>query len=178
MGVFQDIQTDIELASVKMVTEYRRRLLVDALKLCGNEVDAEDLVSSVFNEIFAHDDGYDPKKGELYPYLRGILEHLYARTKRRAVNRGTVAVEPFVLAQSQRSADQRGITHDLGTAENRRFDRNTKDNVNNYEDHDQRQDNAGNPDHNAEYLAGNFIKFFHIDPLLQKPGPCPKTGAQ
>lgn len=101
MGVFHDIQTDIELASVKMVTEYRRRLLVDALKLCGNEADAEDLVSSVFNEIFAHDDGYDPKKGELYPYLRGVLEHLYARTKRRAVNRGTVAVEPLVLASDK-----------------------------------------------------------------------------
>lgn len=101
MGVLKDIQTDMELASVKMAVEYRSRLSVDALKLCGNAADAEDLVSSVFNEVFSRDGGYDPKKGELYSYLKGVLDHLYARTKRRAVNRGTVAVEPSVLAEDE-----------------------------------------------------------------------------
>ena len=101
MGLFKDIQTDLELASVRMVTEYRDRLLVEAFRLCGNQADAEDLVGSVFKEVFAHKGGYDPEKGELYSYLSGILSHLYARSKRRAVNRGTVAVDPSVLAEDE-----------------------------------------------------------------------------
>ena len=101
MGLFKDIQTDLELASVRMVTEYRDRLLVEAFRLCGNQADAEDLVGSVFKEVFAHNGGYDPEKGELYSYLSGILSHLYARSKRRAVNRGTVAVDPSVLAEDE-----------------------------------------------------------------------------
>lgn len=84
-----------------MVTEYRDRLLVEAFRLCGNQADAEDLVGSVFKEVFAHNGGYDPEKGELYSYLSGILSHLYARSKRRAVNRGTVAVDPSVLAEDE-----------------------------------------------------------------------------
>ena len=48
-----------------------------------------------------HKGGYDPEKGELYSYLSGILSHLYARSKRRAVNRGTVAVDPSVLAEDE-----------------------------------------------------------------------------
>ena len=53
MGLFRDIQTDLEQASVRMVTEYRDRLLVEAFRLCGNQADAEDLVGSVFKEVFA-----------------------------------------------------------------------------------------------------------------------------
>ena len=75
MGLFKDIQTDLERASVRMVTEYRDRLLVEAFRLCGNQADAEDLVGSVFKEVFAHNGGYDPEKGELYSYLSGILSH-------------------------------------------------------------------------------------------------------
>ena len=101
MSIFKDIQTDLEQASVRMVTEYRDRLLVEAFRLCGNQADAEDLVGSVFKEVFAHKGGYDPEKGELYSYLSGILSHLYARSKRRAVNRGTVAVDPSVLAEDE-----------------------------------------------------------------------------
>ena len=101
MGVVKDIQTDLEIASVKMMTECRSRLLVYALRICGNPTDAEDLVGSAFKEFFAHIEGYDSKKGELYPYLKGILDHLHARTKRRAVNRGTVAVDPSVLESDE-----------------------------------------------------------------------------
>ena len=101
MGLVKDIQDDLEKATIQMVVEYRARLLGDAVKLCGNQTDAEDLVGTVFKEFLTSADGYDAEKGDLYSYLHGILVHVQARTKRRAVDRGTIAVDPSVLAQDE-----------------------------------------------------------------------------
>ena len=67
MGVFKDIQTDLELASVKVLTEYWNRLLLDALKLCKNHTDAEDLVASVFEEFLPRAMGMILKKASFIP---------------------------------------------------------------------------------------------------------------
>ena len=89
MGIIKDIQTDLDQAAFRVVTEYRSRLSVEALKFCGNETDAEDLVMRTFDAVFRAKDTFDASKGDFYPWLVGVMRRIWAKTDRRIVDRAT-----------------------------------------------------------------------------------------
>ena len=45
MSLIADIHNDIENGAIRLITEYQARLFSDAIKICGNSADAEDLVT-------------------------------------------------------------------------------------------------------------------------------------
>lgn len=97
MSLISEIQRDLENTAFRVVFEYRSRLYADAIRLCGDSTEAEDLVMRTFDCAFRDVGNFDAHKGDFYPWIKGILAHIYSRTKLRAVNRGTVPVEPKVM---------------------------------------------------------------------------------
>ena len=68
MGIIKEIQSDLDNAALRVVSDYRSRLSAEALKLCGNPTDSEDLVMRTFDAVFRARDTFDSKKGDFYPY--------------------------------------------------------------------------------------------------------------
>ena len=106
MGLIKDIQSDLDNAAVRIVGDYRARLHAAAVKLCGDAGEADDLVMRTFDAAFRETSSYDETKGELYPWLVGVMHRIHAKSNRRLVDRGTVPVDPAVLQ------DLAGVTED------------------------------------------------------------------
>ena len=128
MSLISDLQDDLDKAAIRVVTEYHARLQAEALKMCGNAVEAEDLVMQTFAQFFREKDRYDPSKGELFGWMCGVMRHERARMNRRAVERATTAVAPEELEnladsdnRTQEEVDAHS-TSDLLKAEIERLD--------------------------------------------------------
>ena len=98
MGLIADIHDDIEKGAVRLITEYRARLFSDAVRLCGNANDAEDLVNRTFLKVINRLDQHNPGKN-FYGWMKTILVNLHRDDLDRPVTRGTVPVEDSILAQ-------------------------------------------------------------------------------
>ena len=97
MGIIKEIQSDLDNAALRVVSDYRSRLSAEALKLCGNPTDSEDLVMRTFDAVFRARDTYDSKKGDFYPWIVGVMHRVWAKTDRRIVDRATQPVDPLIL---------------------------------------------------------------------------------
>ena len=96
MGLIVDIQNDLEKGAVRLISEYRARLMFDAIKLCKDASGAEVLVSrtlvKVINKIDSYNDNYD-----FYVWMKTILVNIHRNDQDRPVTRGTIPVEDGVL---------------------------------------------------------------------------------
>ena len=72
MSVLEDIHNDLERGAVRLVSEYRERLSRDALALCGNAAEAEDLAFRTFERAIAKIDTF---RGEcsLYSWMKRTI---------------------------------------------------------------------------------------------------------
>ena len=57
--------------------------MADALRLCNNEADAEDLVMRTFEKYFFDQSKYDPKRGSMLTWLRTVMRNLHTDSLRR-----------------------------------------------------------------------------------------------
>ena len=98
MGLIADIQSDIEKGAVRLIAEYRSRLVAEAHRLCENQSDVEDLVSrtlvKVINNIDSHDESCD-----FYAWMKSIMVNLHRDDLDRPVTRGTLPVDEETLEQ-------------------------------------------------------------------------------
>ena len=88
------------------------------MKLCNDPIFSEDLVIQTIAEVCRSEDHYDEKKGDFYPWMRGILEHLHAHYKRRLVTRGTTPVDPEILALDENLVTNETDDHILKNSDN------------------------------------------------------------
>ena len=94
MGFATDIKSDLERSAVEVFLDYRGRLYADAVKLCNDFTEAEDLVMRTLDTALRDYDNYETQKGAFYSWLKGILRHNFTRLRLRKVNRGTHPVDP------------------------------------------------------------------------------------
>ena len=99
MSFVKDIQNDLENTALRLFLEYRDRLYAEAVRLCGDLTEAEDLVMRTMDAALRDAEHFDAGKGELYSWLKGILVHQFHRTRLRAVNRGTSPVDPQTMEE-------------------------------------------------------------------------------
>ena len=95
MGIASDILDDSEKGAERLFEEYGSRLTAAAFVLCGNEVDAKDLVSETV-DIAIRQIGTCRKKSALFEWLYGIMRNRYRNGMRRksVTNEVPVAVLP------------------------------------------------------------------------------------
>ena len=95
MGIASDILDDSEKGAERLFEEYGSRLTAAAFVLCGNEVDAKDLVSETV-EIAIRQIGTCRQESALFEWLYGIMRNRYRNGMRRksATNEVPVAVLP------------------------------------------------------------------------------------
>ena len=81
MSVLEDIHNDLEQGAARLVAEYRERLVKDALALCGNAAEAEDLAFRTFDRVIRKIDTF---RGDcsLYGWMKTILDNLYRSSRR------------------------------------------------------------------------------------------------
>jgi RNA polymerase sigma-70 factor (ECF subfamily) len=66
---------------------YRRhvkRVVAYAVRRCREPQDVADLVAATFVSVIESAEGYDPRRGEVLPWILGIEAHLHADRLRRA----------------------------------------------------------------------------------------------
>ena len=91
MGLIAEIHKDLEKGALQLIVEYRDRLKLEAVKLCGDNASAEDLVFRTFERVLAKADTYKDDIN-LFAWMKTILENIHRDDKKRPVNRGTEAV--------------------------------------------------------------------------------------
>ena len=91
MGLIAEIHKDLEKGALQLIVEYRDRLKLEAVKLCGDNASAEDLVFRTFERVLAKADTYK-EDINLFAWMKTILENIHRDDKKRPVNRGTEAV--------------------------------------------------------------------------------------
>ena len=92
MSIPEDIHGDLEKGAARLVAEYRERLCKDALSLCGDAVEAEDLAFRTFDRAIRRIDTF---RGEssFYGWMKAILHNLYISSVRTKSANGTVLGE-------------------------------------------------------------------------------------
>ena len=98
MSLIADIHNDIENGAIRLITEYQARLFSDAIKICGNSADAEDLVNRTFVKAINSLSQHKPEKN-FYGWMKAILVNLHRDDLDRPVTRGTMPVEDGALEQ-------------------------------------------------------------------------------
>ena len=95
MGIASEILDDSEKGAERLFAEYGSRLTAAAFVLCGNEVDAKDLVSETV-DIAIRQIGTCRKESALFEWLYGIMRNRYRNGMRRksVTNEIPVAVLP------------------------------------------------------------------------------------
>lgn len=83
MGLFETIKKDLDCGAARLVEENRDRLMVEAVRLCPDHAEAEDLVFRTFEEAIRCIQNYRGE-GSFYDWLCGILrnQHKMACRKR------------------------------------------------------------------------------------------------
>ena len=83
MGIIKDIHGDIEREAALLLDRYRDTLMLEALALSsGDSHAAEELVLQTFEAYLFGRERFDPSKGELLPWLRGILRNIHGKAGR------------------------------------------------------------------------------------------------
>ena len=83
MGIIKDIHGDIEREAALLLDRYRDTLMLEALTLSsGDSHAAEELVLQTFEAYLFGRERFDPSKGELLPWLRGILRNIHGKAGR------------------------------------------------------------------------------------------------
>ena len=83
MGIIKDIHGDIEREAALLLDRYRDTLMLEALALSsGDSHAAEELVLQTFEAYLFGRERFDPAKGELLPWLRGILRNIHGKAGR------------------------------------------------------------------------------------------------
>ena len=83
MGIIKDIHGDIEREAALLLDRYRDALMLEALTLSsGDSHAAEELVLQTFEAYLFGRERFDPSKGELLPWLRGILRNIHGKAGR------------------------------------------------------------------------------------------------
>ena len=98
MGLIADIQSDMEKGAVRLISEYRLRLVSDAQRLCGNASDVDDLVSRTLVKVISNIDSHDATC-DFYAWMKSIMENIHRNDTRGPVVRGTKVVPPEELEQ-------------------------------------------------------------------------------
>ena len=98
MGLIADIQSDMEKGAVRLISEYRLRLVSDAQRLCENASDVDDLVSRTLVKVISNIDSHDATR-DFYAWMKSIMENIHLNDVRRPVDRRTKAVPPEELEQ-------------------------------------------------------------------------------
>ena len=98
MGLIADIHRDLEFGALQLIVEYRARLHVEAVKLCGDETQADDLVFRTFEQVLAKVDSYKVDMN-LFGWMKSIMENIHLNDVRRPVDRRTKAVPSEELEQ-------------------------------------------------------------------------------
>ena len=98
MGIIKDIRGDIEQESNLLLEKYRDALMLEALSLVsGDKHTAEELVLQTFEAHLFKREKYDPSKGELLPWLKGILRNLHGKSQRDRAMRSITYLSPEEL---------------------------------------------------------------------------------
>ena len=99
MGIIKDIHGDIEQEAVHLLDRYHDALKIEALSLTSGDVHAaEELVLQTFEDYFFSRDRFDPSKGELLPWLKGIMRNLHGKATRGKATRLISYLSPDELA--------------------------------------------------------------------------------
>ena len=92
MGVVQDIHDDLEKGAARLVAEYRERLCLDALALCGDSAEAEDFAFRTFDKAIRHIDSFHGD-GSFYGWMKSILANDISSARRTKAAQSTVVAE-------------------------------------------------------------------------------------
>ena len=99
MGIIKDIHGDIEQEAVHLLDRYHDALKIEALSLTSGDVHAaEELVLQTFEDYFFSRERFDPSKGELLPWLKGIMRNLHGKATRGKATRLISYLSPDELA--------------------------------------------------------------------------------
>ena len=113
MGLIADIQNDMERGAVRLITEYRSRLIAEAQRICENASDVEDLVSRTLVKVISNIESHD-ESCDFYAWMRSIMVNLHRNDLAHPVARGTVAVDDATLekcAGSDWSTDEQVLAN-------------------------------------------------------------------
>ena len=91
MGLIADIHKDLERGVVQLIVEYRGRLRSEAVGMCKDETQAEDLVFRTFERVLAKIDTYK-EDTNLFGWMRAIMENIYRNDRRSPVIQRTKSV--------------------------------------------------------------------------------------
>ena len=98
MGIIKDIHGDIEQEAVLLLDRYHDALKIEALSLTSGDVHAaEELVLQTFEDYFFSRERFDPAKGELLPWLKGIMRNLHGKATRGKAARSISYLSPEEL---------------------------------------------------------------------------------
>ena len=98
MGIIKDIHGDIEQEAVLLLDRYHDALKIEALSLTSGDVHAaEELVLQTFEDYFFSRERFDPSKGELLPWLKGIMRNLHGKATRGKAARSISYLSPEEL---------------------------------------------------------------------------------
>lgn len=92
MGVFADIHNDLEKGAFQLLVEYRGRLYGEAVRLCHDMTQAEDLVFRTIEKVLSTPGGFQDGTN-LFGWMKTIMTNLHRNDMKRPVVRGTKAVE-------------------------------------------------------------------------------------
>ena len=91
VSLISEIHDDLEKGALRLMTEYRARLFVEAVRLCEDKVEAEDLVSRTFSKAIFNLDSYK-EDDNLYGWMKTIMVNIHRNDLARPVARGTTPV--------------------------------------------------------------------------------------
>ena len=96
VSLISEIHDDLEKGVLRLMTEYRARLFVDAVRLCEDNAAAEDLVSRTFSKAIFNLDSYK-EDDNLYGWMKTIMVNIHRNDLARPVARGTTPVSSDAL---------------------------------------------------------------------------------
>ena len=96
MSLIADIHNDMEKGAVRLITEYRARLISDAVRICENIGEAEDLVDRTFVKVIRNIESHHEDRN-LYGWMKTIMVNVHRNDLARPVARGTEPVDAETL---------------------------------------------------------------------------------
>lgn len=105
MEIYEEIRADREIGARRLVAEYRPRLEAAARLLCGNALEAEDLVFRAFEQAINKIDDFRPT-GSFYYWVYTILLNLNRMDiRRRAARKETIVSQDELPEVADESAN-------------------------------------------------------------------------
>ena len=98
MGLIAEIHKDLDRSALQLMAEYHGRLRVEAVRLCADDAEADDLVFRTLERVVAKADTYKDDLN-LFAWMKSIMENIHKNDRRRPVVRGTTAVEADKLEE-------------------------------------------------------------------------------